>query len=164
LGKFRTFLLTALDRFFVDRVRHAGARKRSPGDGALLNAGDQTGLLQSGQTPPDVFDVTWGQSVLAETLKRMQRHCEASDRADVWGVFECRLAAPILQGAEPVEYEQLVKRFGLKSPAHASNLLITAKRMFARTMRAIVAEYCRDEDEIESEIEDLKQVLAKSRQ
>jgi len=39
---------------------------------------------------------------------------------------------------------------------------MTAKRMFARTLRSVVAEYCRDDREIESEIEELRQVLARS--
>jgi len=160
LGKFRTFLLTALDRFLIDRVRRAGAKKRSPADAALLAIGDREACLPTGKTPPDVFDVTWGRGVLAEALARMRRHCEESDRADLWGIFECRLLEPILEGAEPVAYGTLVERFGLNSPAHASNVLITAKRMFARTLRTVVAEYCQDEEEIESEIADLRQILA----
>ena len=85
-----------------------------------------------------------------------------SGRADLWGVFQCRVMAPILEGAQPVDYGQLVERFGLKSPAHAWNVLITAKRIFARTLRSVVAEYCRDDDEIESEIAELRGILARS--
>jgi len=162
LGKFRTFLLTALDRFLIDRVRHAGAKKRSPGDADLVTIGDQDLGLATDRTPSEVFDVTWGRSVLAEALDRMRRHCETSGRTDLWGVFQHRLVDPILQGAEPVEYGQLVERFGLSSPAHASNVLTTAKRMFARTLRSVVAEYCRDDQEVESEIEELKHILAGS--
>jgi len=162
LGKFRTFLLTALDRFLIDRLRHGGARKRSPGDGGLVAIGDHYQCLRTDRTASAIFDVTWGRSVLAEALDRMRRHCETSGRTDVWGVFQCRLVDPILERTEPVEYGQLVERFGLNSPAHASNVLITAKRMFARTLRSVVAEYCRDNREVESEIEELKQILARS--
>ena len=162
LGKFRTFLLTALDRFLIDRVRRAGAKKRAPGDAGVVAIGDDEACLRTDKTPSDIFDVTWGRGVLAEALARMRRHCEESDRTDLWGIFECRLLDPILKGAEPVEYGELVERFGLNSPAHASNVLITAKRMFARTLRAVVAEYCQDDQEIESEIAELRQILAGS--
>ena len=91
----------------------------------------------------------------------MRQRCEAQDRNDLWGLFQSRLMDPILSGSEPAEYRELVERFGLKSPAHASNVLITAKRMFARTLRAVVAEYCQDDQEIESEIEELRQILAR---
>jgi len=162
LGKFRTFLLTALDRFFLNRLQYARAKKRSPGGAGLVSIDDQQECLRTEQTPSGIFNVTWAQGVLAEALGRMRRHCEASGRADIWGVFESRLVDPILEGAEPVDYGELVKRFGLTSPAHASNVLITAKRIFASTLRSVVAEYCRDDQEIEGEVQDLKQVLALS--
>ena len=86
--------------------------------------------------------------------------CETSDRREVWGVFESRLVGPILKGTEPIGYQELVERFGLGSPAQASNVLITAKRIFARTLRSVVAEYCRDNREMESELEELREILA----
>ena len=158
LGKFRTFLLTALDRFLIDRIRSAGARKRSA---KMLAIDDQEEYLRSDQTPSDIFDATWARGVLAEALRRMYHHCQTSDRMDLWRVFESRLVRPILEGTPPVDYRQLVESSGLKSPAHASNLLITAKRTFARTLRSVVAEYCRDEREMESEIQELREVLAR---
>ena len=161
LGKFRTFLLTALDRFVIDRARHDAAKKRSPGDAAVVSLGDRQPALPADETPSGIFDVTWARGVLAETLGRMRRHCEAQGRDDLWGVFQSRLMDPILRGSEPADYAELVRRFGLKSPAHASNVLITGKRMFARTLRTVVAEYCQDDQEIESEIEELRQILAR---
>ena len=161
LGKFRTLLLTALDRFVIDRARRAGAKKRSPGDAGLISLGDHQPALPAGESPSGIFDVTWARGVLAETLKRMRQRCEAQGRDDLWGVFQLRLAGPILTGSEPADYAQLVERFGLKSPAHASNVLVTAKRMFARTLRAVVAEYCQDDQEVESEIEELRQILGR---
>ena len=81
--------------------------------------------------------------------------------ADVWGVFECRLLAPMLDGAEPMPYEALVERFALRSPAQASNVLITGKRMFERALRAVVGEYAADEAEVDEEIAELRQILSR---
>jgi len=77
------------------------------------------------------------------------------------GVFECRLLAPALEGTDPVDYGELVRRFGLQSPSQASNVLVTAKRMYARTLRGVVAEYSGDAAEIEAEIGDLHRILAR---
>ena len=161
-GKFRTFLLTALDRFLIDRFREENARKRSPGEGRVQAIGDQAEQLPDRQT--DVFDLAWARNVIDQTVQLMRQECERSGRRDVWGVFECRLLGPMLGQAEPVEYEELVRRLGLQSPSHASNVLITAKRMFARVMRAVVGEYTRHSAEIESEIGELMEVLARSRE
>jgi hypothetical protein len=163
LGRFRNFLLTALDRFYVDRVRHASAKKRSPCHARRVEVCDHDTGLRSYETPARVFDVTWARGVVTEALGRMRCHCESSGRNDLWGVFQCRVMYPILEGAEPVKYSKLVQRFGLKSPAHAWNALISAKRMFARTLRCVVAEYCCNDDEVQAEIVELRGILASNR-
>jgi DNA-directed RNA polymerase specialized sigma24 family protein len=163
LGKFRTFLLAALDRFLIDHFRQRNAKKRSP-DGIPLEIGEHGDLLPSPPQPSDAFDVAWARSVLAEALRRMRAECEASGRADVWGVFQCRLLDPSLQGTEPIDYEQLVARFGLQSPSQASNVLITAKRMFARALRSVVGEYAMREEEIDAEIRELREILGSIRE
>ena len=162
LGKFRTFLLTALDRFLIDCFREENARKRSPREGRLRGLGDGAEQLQADQTS-DAFDLAWARNVIDQTVRVMRAECESSGRADVWGVFECRLLGPMLHGAEPIAYEDLVRRFGLQSPSQASNLLMTAKRTFARVLRAVVGEYARGSEEIEAEIRELMEVLARAR-
>ncbi len=82
---------------------------------------------------------------------------------EVWGVFEVRILAPILQGTEPADYRELVERFGLRSPSQASNVLITGKRMFERVLRSVVAEYARDERDVDEEIGELREILARSK-
>jgi RNA polymerase sigma-70 factor (ECF subfamily) len=158
LGKFRTYLLAALDHFLIDQRRRQGAKKRSPGRGARLDLGDQEDQIPAAPAS-DTFDRAWARGVLAEALERMRAECAASGRDDVWGVFEGRLLAPILRGSEPMDYEELVARFGLTSAAQASNVLMTAKRTFARTVRAVVGQYALGDEAIESEIRELHEVL-----
>jgi len=76
-------------------------------------------------------------------------------------VFECRVVKPILDGSPPADYRELVERFGFRSPSQASNALTTAKRMYARSLRAAVGQYAGDHAEIETELADLKQALAR---
>lgn len=163
LGRFRTFLLTALDRFLIDRFREENACKRSPGEGRLKVLGDDAGQLQ-GNSPSDAFDLAWARNVIDQTVQLMRAECESSSRPDIWGVFECRLLEPMLGGAEPVDYDELVKRFDLQSPSQASNVLMTAKRTFARLLRSVVGEYARENDEIDAEIGELMEVLARARE
>jgi hypothetical protein len=93
----------------------------------------------------------------------MHTECDREGRDDVWGVFQCRLVRPLLEGAEPADYQQLVSRFRFESPAQASNVLMTAKRMFARSLKAVVGEYARRPEEIEAEIAELTNILARDR-
>ena len=159
-GKFRTFLLTALDRFLLNRLRDLGAKKRSA-SAAAEPLGERDQRLAAGPGPSDAFDVAWARGVLSEALTRMQTHCETSGRTDVWSVFECRVLGPILEGTEAPDYRELVRRFGFESPSQASNVLATAKRTFARTLRSVVGEYTGSEEEIEEELGQLREILAR---
>lgn len=155
-GKFRWFLLTSLNRYVFNTLRDANAKKRAP---------DNLGPLDEekmGAHSSDPFDEAWAKGVLAEALQRMRAECEAAERMDIWGVFQCRIVRPILEGAKPLAYEHVVARFGFQSPIQASNALITAKRMYARMLRSAVGEYVDDEAEIEEEIAVLREILSRS--
>ena len=160
-GKFRTFMLTALDRFALNRLRDEHAKKRSPEHGRVVAMGEHVEQLACEEQPAEAFHAAWAHRVISEALGRMQVQCERSGRADLWAVFECRVVGPLLGGTEPVDYGELVRRFGFRSPSQAANVLITAKRMYARTLRDVLAEYARDDEEIEAEIDDLREILSR---
>jgi RNA polymerase sigma-70 factor (ECF subfamily) len=160
-GKFRTFLLTALDRFALNRLRDQRAKKRSPDHGRVVAMGEHVGHLADQGQPAEAFHAAWAHGVISEALGRMRVQCERSGRPDLWAVFHCRVVGPILEGTEPADYGELARRFRFRSPSQASNALVTAKRMYARTLRAVLAEYARDDAEIEAEIDDLRQILSR---
>ncbi len=162
LGKLRTFLLTALDRFVQNQLRNERAKKRAPAEGVVFEFDERQDGSPGGQRPSEVFDVEWARGVIDEAMRQMRDECESTDRADLWAVFQCRVVGPILEGTPPVGYGQLVERFGFRSPSQASNALTTAKRMYARALRSTVAQYAADEEEIESELIELREILAGS--
>jgi DNA-directed RNA polymerase specialized sigma24 family protein len=159
-GKFRSFLLTAVDRYVVDVIRQEGAKKRSPGEGMTLSIDEYPYVIGAADPCGDVFDTAWAREVIAEALRRLRCECEASERSAFWGVFEARVVAPILDGAKPLAYDELVEKFGFQSPTQASNALITAKRMFVRALRSIVSEYAKDEAGVDAEIKELMAILS----
>jgi len=159
-GRFRSLLATALDNYVTSQMRMHSAAKREAERAVSLDqeAHEQTAVAAGALH--DAFDVAWAREVLAEILRQMQAECQRSGREDVWGVFEGRVLTPILEGAEPLAYEQLLARFGFRSPTEASNALVTAKRMFGRLMRRVVSEYAADEDDVDAEIQELQEILA----
>ena len=97
---------------------------------------------------------------MATAVERMRSECAEKGRSDLWEVFSCRVLEPALEQAPIPSYEVLVQRFGFQSPSQASNLLITAKRMFHRALADTVRDTVADESQVEEEIRDLKAILA----
>jgi RNA polymerase sigma-70 factor (ECF subfamily) len=158
-GRFRSLLLKSLERYVVSVWRHQSAKKRSAESQVSLEATGGEHLATTPATAPSAFDVAWAKEMLAETLRRMEQECQATGRTDVWGVFEARLVAPILRDEPVVGYDELVEKYKLATPRRATNTLITGKRLFVRTLRAVVGEYTPD-DEIEAEIAGLQEILS----
>ena len=76
-------------------------------------------------------------------------------------MFEARILNPMLHGAEPLSYDELVGRFALPSPSAAANALVSAKRMFIRNLRSVIGEYAQGEEQIAEEIGQLRAALAR---
>jgi len=157
-GRFRSFLVAALERHAINAARHAAALRRAPAGGAV--ALDERAMGAAAPPAAEPFEVAWARQVLGQAIDRMRAECEANGRADVWGVFEGRVLGPTLGQSDPVPYAELVARHGLASPTQASNVLVTGTRMFARSLRAVVARYEPDDARVDEEIADLRQILS----
>ena len=162
-GRFRTFLLNALDNFVVSQRRREQAQKRSPGGDVLsmddLSRADEP---QHSDPPIDQTDVAWAQAAINAALLNMRHECDRSKRTDIWGVFEGRVLSAILEDKPETGYQALIERFGFGSPSQAFNTLNTAKRMFKRHLRQVIAEYSRDDREVEEELRELKERLLRA--
>jgi len=157
-GRFRNFLLSAVDRFVKNRLRDERAQKR--GGGGVSSLADDFDTPAAVAAPDAGFDAAWARDVLRQAVDRTRAECAATSRPEMWAVFEARILLPATEGVEPLEYEALVDRFGFSTPREASNVLTTAKRMFVRCLRSVIAEYADDESEVESELRDLYAALA----
>jgi hypothetical protein len=158
IGKFRTLLLTALDRYLISQRRYESAAKR---DARATIVWED--VRDGPQAPPaadqDAFDMEWARQVLQQVLHRMREECLRGPQAVLWGLFEGRVLRPALQGLEPLSYEQLIEQYHFRSPSQATNALVTAKRAFRRHLRDVISEYARDSAEVEVEIADLQRIL-----
>lgn len=152
-GKFRTFLLAVLDNFVRSHKRRRG-RAQAP----TVSLDHVSPIASNGNV--DTFEVAWARQVIAQAIERMKDACQREGRGRVWRVFECRILLPLLEHRAPMPYDQLVREAGFTSILQAANALVTAKRMFERTLREVVGEYSCNELEIDEEIRDLKVILA----
>lgn len=161
-GKFRTFLLTSLNRYVISAGRKREAQVRSPGKGGLVTLDAVADHLEETGLPPAAvfFDLSWINAVLQKTLLKLQEELTASGKQHYWDLFEDRLVNPLLHGLPPSPYEKLAARLSFDSPMQASNALITVKRMFRRRLKTVIGEYAGSPAAVEEEIADWHAILS----
>lgn len=159
-GKFRSFLLKVFQNYVISELRMRHAKRRGPTPSRLLSLEDVPEAMLSAPGEILAFDLAWAKRTLAEVVERMQLECRRKNRMDLWELFQCRILDPTLTGASVPPYEDLLATFGFRSPSQASNLLITARRMFQRILRDVVRDTVGDEADTDAEIRDLIEILS----
>lgn len=164
-GRFRTFLLTLLDRY-VGRVhRSETAKKRMPEKG-FVRLGDPgaPGLDQLGPveqaTPEAAFHYAWASSLLDEVLAEVREGCRQFKQSVHWELFHARVVRPILHGEAPTPMPELCRLHNVSSPVKASNMIVTVKRRFRQVLRYHISRFVESQKDIEAEIGELTKILA----
>jgi RNA polymerase sigma-70 factor (ECF subfamily) len=157
-GRFRTLVLAALNNFVASERRYQVAAKRSPGHAVLAGVRDLEEKLPDPDSPSQIFEAAWARQVFGEVLERVRERCRQDGREDLAGVLECRLLAE-----RPASYDELVRRFGYQTPGQASNAVRTARALYARTLREVLALEARDEGDVGELIADLLAIQGKAR-
>lgn len=159
-GKFRSFLLTVLDRFRVDQWKKDNAIKR--GGGRVHMSLDMTDAESrfvhepvDTNTPEKLFDVNWAVTLLSTVFAELQQeyHDKEQDK-----LFETLKFCITGQRSE-LPYTQLAKRLNLSE----ANIKVTIHRLRKRyraLLRQQVAHTVATPDEVEDELRSLFQVLA----
>jgi DNA-directed RNA polymerase specialized sigma24 family protein len=163
-GRFRTFLLTALDHYVASAYRAGMARKRRPEDG--LVSLDRLGAPNLPEpspsaTPEEAFHQAWASALLDAVLNEIEAECRATGKDKHWAVFHARVVGPIMDSAEPVPLPELCARHGIESEMTASNMIVTVKRHFQNVLRRHVRQFVDSEDDIDQEISELIGLLSK---
>jgi hypothetical protein len=159
-GRFRDFLKTSLRNFVLNRLNRAEC-KNPP-----VSLDDLQHELPEPTVAAEAFDLAWAQAVLSETLRRMEADCrhpgaDQPRRGQIWEMFRLRLLEPVFNHAPPPPYDQLIERFGLKSPTDASNTLLSAKRIFKGHLSDVIKEYAGKDAATAVEIRELEQFLGR---
>lgn len=163
-GRFRTFLLTALDRYVISVHRYRTAAKRSPTQGTIPLDDDVEATLSvaaKSMEPDDAFTYVWAVQLLEDTVAELRERC-AHDGKDVhWQLFRARVLDPIIAGCQAVPLSELCTQFDIATPVKAENMIVTVKRRFQTAMKDRVREYVASDEEVEQEIRDLMAILSR---
>jgi RNA polymerase sigma-70 factor (ECF subfamily) len=135
-GRFRSLLLSAVRNYMADEYRMRTAQRRSPGKNALGRLDDETGLeaISEEVDPESAFNTRWVDELIERTSEQVREELMAGDQAMHWDIFKSRILNPCLTGAAPVPHEDLARKWGLRGLPQVSNLLVTAKRRYAKAL------------------------------
>ena len=163
-GRFRTLLLTALDRYVISVHRRQTAAKRHPTGGTIsLDETQETVLSTAAQAmkPDEAFTYAWAVQLLQDVLAELREGCVRDGKEVHWELFDARVLAPIITGREPAALSELCARFGIATPVKAENMIVTVKRRFQAAMKHRVREYVSCDEEVDQEIRDLMGILSR---
>lgn len=160
-GRFRTLLLTALDRYVIDRHRFRDARTRHP-PRAMRPFDEHCDTPASPGVSVDPFDLEWAHSVISQALTRMREDSRVAGRDRLWSVFEARFLRPILEQEPPEPYSDLVQRLGIESYSQATKIATESKHIMQRYLYEVVAEYEPDQTGVAAELHDLFRILGEA--
>jgi RNA polymerase sigma-70 factor (ECF subfamily) len=163
-GRFRTFLLTALDRYVISVHRRQTAAKRRPAEGIVSLDETQETILSTvakDMKPDEAFAYAWAIDLLGNVLKELEEHCLCDGKEIHWKLFNARVLEPIISGGEPPALSELCEQLGVATPVKAENMIVTVRRRFQAAMRSHVREYVSSDEEAEQEIRDLMTILSR---
>jgi DNA-directed RNA polymerase specialized sigma24 family protein len=163
-GRFRTFLLTSLDRYLANVHRRRVARKRIPPD-KLIPLGDadigELPQVASDLTCEESFDYAWISGLLDRMLAEVQAECCHRGMKTHWNLFRDRVLQPILKDTQPPPLTQLCARYGIDQATKASNMIFAVKKRFRVALQRQVRQSVTDDTEMSEELTELAQFLAR---
>jgi RNA polymerase sigma-70 factor (ECF subfamily) len=159
-GKFRSFLLAAMNHFLADEHDRAHAAKRGGGKPIIsldeCEAEDRYRVDGPSPLAPDqVFEKRWAITLLQAAFEKLRRESVAAGKA---ARFE-QLKVFLENGTEPGDYDRLGRELGMTANTVAAAVHRLRQR-YRELVRAEVAQTVARLDEVDEEMQHLLAVLA----
>ena len=158
-GKFRSFLLGALEHFLAREWRYAHAQKRGGGNTLFsLDAVDaeERYLLEPAHdlSPEKIFDWRWANTLLEKAMARLRQESQAQGKAPLFEKAEC-----LLSGGNTAEsYAETAASLGMSETAFKM-AVHRLRRRYGELVRAEIAQTVSTPEAAEQELQYLFSVL-----
>lgn len=156
-GRFRSFLLAALQNYLTNEYRRATAQKRGGGAPVLsleFGAVEAAGVSPqaSGESPEQAFRRDWAVEVLAQAMRALRTEYEAGGRGTEFNAIRQSLAYGA--SADSPSYAQLAKHLGL-SESDVRNRIHRARVRLREAVLAVIRSYTDGDAGVQEELQDL---------
>jgi RNA polymerase sigma-70 factor (ECF subfamily) len=161
-GRFRSYMLTALNNY-ISTVRAAEtAQKRMPkGKLIPLEMTDPPDFcrITRDYTPEESFDYAWISALLEKVIDEVETKCYEEGMTVHWRVFCEKVLEPITDGTDSVSLAEICHKYDIENPRAASNMIVTVKRRFQAILHKNLRETVASEGQIEDEYAEISKFL-----
>jgi RNA polymerase sigma factor (sigma-70 family) len=163
-GRFRTFLLVALDRYLIDVYRKEDAAKRCP-EVKILSDTDK---IDDAELSPDLtyeeaFNNVWVSDLLDNVIAELKTELQSAGKTLYWQIFNSRVLIPIVDDSTPPSLVEICKQFGVESEEKASNMMVTVKRRFRAILERSIRQIVQSDCDVQEELGEIINLLSKYR-
>lgn len=162
-GRFRTFLLSALEQYLARVHRRETARKRVPKEKRVpLDEIDPADLPEpvSGLAAEQSFSYAWVSDLLDALLAEVETKCHRQGKTLHWQVFHDRVLQPIMEDVSAPSLKEICDRHGIDSAAEASNMIVTVNRRFRAALKRHLRRTVARNADVEEELNELMQMFS----
>jgi RNA polymerase sigma factor (sigma-70 family) len=158
-GRFRTFLLSAMQHFMANEWNKAHAKKRG-GIQPVLSLEDESAeqryLLEPAEqrTPETLFERGWALSMLSDVLRRLEEEYRRAGKAAWMEATRPALTAE----RDAIDYAEIARKLGITEAA-ARVAVHRLRRHYRRLIQEEVARTVASPDDVKEEMRHLFQVL-----
>jgi len=166
-GRFRSFLLRALEHYLIDERHKRTAKRRIPKDKLVsLDTAEAPGLphVHPDMTPEESYNYGWMSALLDRVLSDVEAKCHEQGMGMHWNIFHDRLVQPILKQQAPPSLETVCEKYGIADRKKASNMMITVKRCFQAVLQEHVRNTVMSDGQTREELQEIMQFFPKSAQ
>ncbi len=166
-GRFRSFLLHALNQYVINQRAKQTAAARIPKHKLVSFEGiDLSELPQDmSECDPDAsYNYAWVSALLDQVLSALRKSCREDSLQTHWEMFNARVVRPILDGTAAPALAEICARLGIEDTRQASNMIITIKRRFRETLRRHIRNTVISADQVDEELDEIIKFLPESAQ
>jgi len=166
-GRFRSFLLHAVNQYLINIRTAEGAKKHIPTNKLVrLETIDFADAPQaiSHFGPEDTYNYAWLSALLDQILSEVEAKCRRDGMEVHWNIFHDRVVQSILEDAEPLSLGDICEKYGIEDEKKASNMNITVKRRFQSALKQYISNTVTSEANVVEELEEIMQFFSKSAQ
>jgi DNA-directed RNA polymerase specialized sigma24 family protein len=166
-GRFRSFLLHALEQYLIDERHKQSAQKRLPKNKLLsLDALEAPALPQvyADMTAEESYSYGRMSALLDRVLSDVETKCHEQDMSMHWNVFNDRVVQPILKQQSSPSLDDICEKYDIADRKKASNMMITVKRCFQTVLQEHVRNTVISDGQTREELQEIMQFFPKSAQ